>query len=122
MEEEEGNWPELSDEALQALITCLNDYGRALPEALHSVLDGLRLEGQRRYSRKTAPTYRGPGYYVDKRNGTALHVVGTVRLLGAQHLLVGSSVQDTDLWALPASKIEERLSDGSRMFRYRECL
>jgi hypothetical protein len=122
MKEEEGNWPELSDEALQALIMCLDDYGRALPEALHSVLDGLRLEAQRRYSRKTAPTYRGPGYYVDKRTGTALHVVGTVPLLGAQHLLVGNSLQDTNLWALPASKVEERLPDGSRAFRYRECL
>lgn len=122
MDEEEDRWPELTDEVLQILLTCLDDYGRALPEVLHPVLDGLRMEAHRRYSLKIASTYRGPGYYVDKRTGIALHVVGTVRMHDQEHLLVGSSVQDPDLWALPAAKIEERLPDGSRAYRYQGCL
>jgi hypothetical protein len=112
-DEDTSRWAPFTDEELAVLVGYL---GEGESELLNEVEE----EYDRRYAEREAPTYRGPGFYVDVRNGTSLHVVGRVTVDGVRCVLVGSSLEDLNLWTLPADRLEVRLPDGRRAFRYEE--
>lgn len=95
-------------------------YGLFPPrrQLVRDLADEIATELKRRREEEAAPTYRGPGSYTDRRNGTTLHVVGRVTIGGEAQLLIGSSLEDPDLWALPVSHIEGRNDKGERLFSF----
>jgi hypothetical protein len=119
--EEDNRWDEFSDEEVQILHTALLDAEQVyaeLTEAAKAMIEEVMTEYERRENARRAATYRGPGYYTDVASGITMHVVGQATIDHVRCLLVGSSLEDPHLWALPAHKIEGRDEYGNRRYEY----
>jgi hypothetical protein len=118
--EEDNRWEAFSDEEVKlvdAALTVLEREEDLIGELREFPLEVER-ENDRREEAKNAATYRGPGYYTDVASGTTMHVVGQATIDHVRCLLVGSSLEDPHLWALPAHKIEGRNEYGNRRYEY----
>jgi hypothetical protein len=116
---EDSRW-KFSDEELSVVGEAMGalDREQGLSRLASEFFDEVEHERRRREEEKRAPTYRGPGYYVDVASGTVLHVVGQAMIDCVPCLLVGSSMEDPSLWSLPAHTIEERDEGGRRRYEY----
>lgn len=118
--EEDNRWSAFSDEEVKLIGSAMSALDRE--EDLIGFANEFSTEVEREHDRREevrkAQTYRGPGYYTDVASRTTLHVVGQVRIHGELCLLIGSSMEDPQLWALPAQRIEGRDDDGRQRYEY----